>query len=156
MFRQKQDVKKGIIKYINGGRAFVEIIEPDSQECKSCGVCMGIENKPNLLETNTFPGLFAGQQVTLKIIELSPYKSMMLLFLLPMINLIVGCLIGQKFYFIYPNSQDIRMVVCGFIFFILSIVAISIYDKKLRNKRQSHRKIISIDTQNNFNLLQDK
>jgi positive regulator of sigma E activity len=150
MFKQKQVIEKGIIKYINGNRATVEIIKPDSQECKSCGVCMGIENKTNLLEVKAFPGLDAGQQVTLKIIEYSPYKGMFLVLILPVISLMIGSLLGQKFYFIYPNSQDVRMVSCGFIFFILSILALSIYYKKIRNKKNIHRKIISIDIQNNF------
>src|SRR5574337_904544 len=104
MFKQKQVVEKGIIKYINDNHATVEIIKPNSQECKSCGVCMGIENNPRLLEVNAFPGLGVGQQVTLKIIEHSPYKSMILLLLLPIVSLLIGSLIGQNFYFIYPSS----------------------------------------------------
>jgi positive regulator of sigma E activity len=144
MFKQKQVTEKGIIKYINGNRATVEIIKHNSEECKSCGVCIGIENKPVLLEVNVFPGIVVGQQVTLKIIEHSPYKSMILLFILPIVNLLVGSLIGQKFYFIYPGSQNVRMVSFGFIFFIVSIVAVSIYDKKIRSKKHVHRKIVSI------------
>ncbi len=153
MMKQKQVIQKGTIKYINGNRATVELIKPDSQECKSCGVCMGIENKSNLLEVNTFPGLDAGQQVTLKIIEYSPYKGMFLILILPVISLMLGSLLGQKFYFIYPNSQDVRMVSCGFVFFVLSILSLSIYDKKIRNKKSTHRKIISIDIQNNINPI---
>ena len=153
MFKQKQVVEKGIIKYINGNHATIEIIKPNSQECKSCGVCMGIENNPNLLEVNAFPGLGVGQQVTLKIIEHSPYKSMILLLLLPIVSLLIGSLIGQKFYFIYPSSQDIRMASCGFISFMLSIIVVSIYDKKIRNQKHAHRKIISIDIQNKCNLI---
>ncbi|MBE7446781.1 MAG: SoxR reducing system RseC family protein [Planctomycetia bacterium] len=151
MFKQRQIIEKGIIKYTNGNRATVELIKPDSQECKSCGVCMGIENKSNLLEVNAFPGLNEGQQVTLKIIEYSPYKAMFFVLILPVISLIIGGLLGGKLYFIYPNSQDVRMISCGFIFFIVSILAISIYDKKIRNKKNIHREIISIDIQNNFN-----
>lgn len=153
MFKQKQVIEKGIIKYINGNHATVEIIKPNSQECKSCGVCMGIENNPNLLEVNVFPGLDVGQQITLKITEHSPYKSMILILILPIVNLLAGCLLGQKFYFIYPGSQNVRMVSCGFISFILSIVAVSIYDKKIKNKKHARRKIISIDTQDNYTLI---
>ncbi|MFN3533477.1 MAG: SoxR reducing system RseC family protein [Candidatus Brocadia sp.] len=153
MFKQKQIIEKGIIKYIHGNHASVEIIKPNSQECKSCGVCAGIENNPNRLEVIALPGLSVGQQVTLKTIEHSPYKSMILLFILPIVNLLIGSLLGQKFYFIYPHSQNIRMVACGFISFILSIMAVSIYDKKIRNKKHAHRKIIFVDTQSNYNLI---
>ncbi|MEP9411457.1 MAG: SoxR reducing system RseC family protein [Candidatus Brocadia sp.] len=154
MFKQKQIIEKGIIRYINGNHATVEIIKSDdSQKCKSCGVCAGIENNPNLLEINAFPGLRIGQQVTLTTIEYSPYKSMILLLVVPVVNLLIGSLLGQKLYFIYPDSENIRMVSCGFISFILSLMAVSIYDKKTRNKKHAHRKITSVDTRNNYNLI---
>ena len=78
---------------------------------------------------------------------------MFLVLILPVISLMIGSLLGQKFYFIYRNSQDVRMVSCGFIFFVLSILSLSIYDKKIRNKKNTHRKIISIDIQNNIDPI---
>ena len=153
MPNQKQNIEKGIIKSIQGDRATVEVVKPDTQECKSCGTCAGIETKSNFLEVNAIPGLVVGQQVTLQIVERSPYKSIILLLILPVINLLVGSLVGQKIHFIYPNSQDIGMLFCGFIFFALSIFAVSIYDKKIRSKKRSLQKIISIDILNNYNLI---
>lgn len=147
MFKQKQITESGIIKHIRGNRAAVEIIRSNPGECKSCGVCAGIENKQNLLEVEVISKVHVGQQVTLRIMEDSPYKSMILLFLLPIFNLIIGSLIGQKIYFIYPNSQDIRMVFCGFTFFMATIFIVGIYDRKLRSRKYPHRKIISVDTQ---------
>ncbi|MBI2471864.1 MAG: SoxR reducing system RseC family protein [Planctomycetes bacterium] len=153
MPNQKQTIEKGIIKYIQGNRATVEIIKTDTKECKSCGTCAGIESKSNILEVNAIPGLVVGQQVTLQIIERSPYKSVILLLILPIISLLIGSVTGQKIQFIYPNSQDIRMLFCGFVFFALSIFAVSLYDKKIRSKKQPHQKIISIDILNNYNLI---
>jgi len=153
MSNQKQIIEKGIIKSIQGNRATVEVVKPDTKECKSCGTCAGIETKSNFIEVNAISGLVVGQQVTLQIVERSPYKSVILLLILPVINLLIGSLIGQKIHFIYPNSQDIRMLFCGFIFFALSIFAISIYDKKIRSKKRSLQKIISIDILNNYNLI---
>ena len=143
MFNQKQTIEKGIIKSIQGNRATVEIVKPDTKECKSCGTCAGIENKSNFLEVNAILGLAVGQQVTLQIVERSPYKSIILLLVLPIVNLLIGSLIGQRIHFVYPNSQDMRMLCCGFIFFALSILVVSIYDKKIRSKKQPHQKIIS-------------
>lgn len=152
MFKQKKVVENGIIKYIDGGRATVEVIQPNLQECKSCSGCMETENKRNFFEVDVLPGLHVGQRVTFQIITHSPYKGMLLIFILPLISLVVGSLIGQKFRFLYPNSQDVRMICCGFMFFILSILAVSIYEKMTRNKKQIHREIISIDTQNDATL----
>ena len=153
MFKYKEVVEKGIVKYINDNYATVEVILQNSQECKSCSGCGAAENKPKLIEVEAFPGLEVGECVTLQIIEYSPYKGMILILILPLINLVIGSLIGRKFYFIYPNSQDVRMIGCGFIFFFLSILTISIYEKVIKNQKQIRRKIISIDTQDNVNLL---
>lgn len=146
MLNQKHIVEKGIIRYIQGNRATVEIIKPNSDKCKSCGVCTDIENTINLFEVDTIPQISIGQQVTLQTMGYSPYKSILLLFILPIVSLLMGSLVGQKIDFIYPNSQDMRMVCCGFIFFLLYIVSIGIYDKKIRTKKHVFRKIISIDT----------
>lgn len=147
MFEQKQGIETGRIKYISGNRATVEIIKPNPPECKSCRVCAGIENVPHLIEVDASPDLILGQLVTLKIIECSPYKSMILLLVLPLISLMIGCLIGQKFSFICQISQDMRMVFCGFLFFILSLVGVSLYDKKEKNKKTACREIISTNIQ---------
>ncbi len=153
MFKQKQITESGIVRYINGNRAAIEIVRPNSEECKSCGVCAGIENKPYLLEAEITPNIYVGQQVTVQVAEGSPYKSMIFLFVLPILNLLIGSLIGQKIHCIFPNSQDIRMVFCGFIFFIVTIIVVSIYDRKLRSRKSSRRAIISVDTQNSFNPI---
>ncbi len=153
MPNQKQNIEKGIIKSIQGNCATVEIVKPDTKECKSCSTCAGIENKSNFIEVNAIPGLVVGQQVTLQIVERSPYKSIIFLLFIPILNLLIGSFIGQKIHFVYPHSQDIRMLFCGFIFFALSIFAVSIYDRKIRIKKRSHQKIISIDILNNYNLL---
>jgi sigma-E factor negative regulatory protein RseC len=147
MFQQSEIIEKGIIKYVQGNRAGVEIVKPNSTDCKTCGICVGIENKQNLLEVDAIPDISVGQQVTLQISENSPYKSMILVFILPIVSLLIGSLLGQKIQFLYPSSENFRMIFCGFIFFILPIVSIGIYDKKIRSKRYTRRKIISIDTQ---------
>lgn len=145
MLTQKYIVEKGIVKSIHGNRARVEIIKQNPKECKSCGVCVGIESNVNLLEVDVIPDITVGQQVMLQITGNSSYKSIVLLFVIPIFSLITGSLIGQKIPFICQNSQDMRMAFCGFIFFLLSIAAISRYDKKTRSKKYSHRKIIPID-----------
>jgi sigma-E factor negative regulatory protein RseC len=152
MFKQEFIRERGIVKYIHNNRALVEIEKPNSKECKSCGVCTGVENRQHLLEVHTIPGLRVGQQVTIQIIKPSPYKSIILILVLPLVCMLIGSLLGQKMQFIYPGSQNVRMVSCGFTLFILSIFAISIYDKKIRDLKPQ-RKIISIDTIDNFNHI---
>jgi len=151
MLKQTLSIERGIIKQIHGNRASVEIVKPETKECKSCGSCTEIKKHFNLLEVDVVPGLNVGCQVIVQIVCPSPYESMVLLLVLPIINLLAGSLIGQKITPIYPYSQNVRMLLCGFIFFTLTIAVVSLYDKKIRNKKHSHRKIISIeDTDNNL------
>ncbi|MGQ3685262.1 MAG: SoxR reducing system RseC family protein [Candidatus Loosdrechtia sp.] len=145
MFQQRDSIEKGIIKYVYGNRAGVEIINPDSTNCKSCGICVGIETGQNLLEVDAVPHISVGQQVTVQISENSPYKSMILIFILPILSLLTGSILGQKIRFLYPGSENLRMICFSLIFFLLYIASISLYDKKMRSQKHLHRKIISID-----------
>lgn len=149
MLKQNLTIERGIVKQIRGNRAIVEIGNPETKDCKSCGSCMDIKNPFKLLEVDVVPGLGMGCRVEVQIVRPSPYKSMTLLLLLPIVNLLAGSMIGQKITHIYPYSQNVRMLLCGFIFFALTIAFISIYDKKIRNKKLSHRRIISIEDINN-------
>ncbi len=145
MLKQNLTIEIGVVKQIRGNLATVEIGTPETKDCKSCGSCMDIKKPFNLLEVDAVPGLDVGCRVVVQIIRPSPYKSMTLLLLLPIVNLLAGSMIGQKITHIYPYSQNVRMLLCGFIFFALTIAVVSIYDKKIRNKKLSHRRIISIE-----------
>ncbi|MCF6157108.1 MAG: hypothetical protein E3K32_00735 [wastewater metagenome] len=148
MFNQRDIVEKGIIKHINGNHTTVEIVRPNVNKCKNCSACAGIGNKQNLLDVDTIPGVSIGQQVTLYIHQNSPYKSILLLFVVPLVSLLIGSLLGQKTHAIYPGSENLRVVCGGFIFFLLSIMFISLYDKKIRSKKPVRRRIISVDDGN--------
>lgn len=150
MIRQKQLIEKGIVKYIHGNHAAVELIKQSSELCKSCTVCIGIESKTKLLEVPIISNLKAGQKVLVQIPEPSPYKSIVLLLILPIASLLLGSYMGQKLYFIYPHSQDIRMALCGFLCFLLSITSLRIYEKKVKHLR---RRIVSIDMPDNFHSV---
>ncbi|BBO18926.1 SoxR reducing system RseC family protein [Candidatus Brocadia pituitae] len=154
MFKEKKFVEKGIIKYTNGNRATVEVIKQDmQQDCKSCMSCVDAGNKPEFIEIDAFPGLNAGQRVTLQTIKHSPYKGMLLIFVLPVLNLVIGSFLGQKICVSYQKSQEVSILCCGFLFFLLTIVAVSIYEKMTKNKKSIHRKILSPDTQNTEDLF---
>lgn len=144
MFKQKRVVETGIVKYIQGDYATIEIKKANPEECKSCGACTDMENNANFLEVKTIPGLSTGQQVKLQIVRQSIYKSIILLFFLPIVSLIVGSLIGRKVYIIFPDSQNLRMFFYGFVLFVLSIFVVSMYEKKVRSKKQIDKRIISI------------
>lgn len=153
MLKQNLTIERGIVKQIRGNRVTVEIGNPETKDCKSCGSCMDIKNPFRLLEVDAVPGLNMGCRVEVQIVRPSPYKSMALLLLLPIVNLLAGSMIGQKITRIYPYSQNVRMLLCGFIFFALTIAVVSLYDRKMRNKKHSHRQIISIENTDNTLII---
>jgi len=151
MVKQEHFIEKGIIKDIHGNRAIVQLVRQNTSEgCYSCGVCgdTDVKKNPPVLEVETIPHLFVGQMVKLQKTVNSPYKAIILTFITPLISLFIGSFVGQKIEFIFPKSQDIRMFICGFVFFLLAIFAVSIYDKKTRHKNRKHHKIISCDNHN--------
>lgn len=117
LFKQKERFEKGIVRRLNGSYATVEILRKNSPECTNCSSCAGADDKPQLFEVKAFPGLKAGERVTLQTIGHSPYTGMILIFILPLVSLVIGSFLGRKWHFLYPNSSDVRMISCGFIFF---------------------------------------
>lgn len=153
LFKQKERFEKGIVRRLNGSYATVEILRQNSPECTNCSSCAGADDKPQFFEVKAFPGLKAGERVTLQTIGHSPYTGMILIFILPLVSLVIGSFLGRKWHFLYPNSSDVRMISCGFIFFLLSLVAVSIYEKTMRHQKRIGRKIISRDTRDSINLI---
>ena len=77
----------------------------------------------------------------------------MLVFVFPLISLLVGSYVGQNYNILCITSKDIRIIVCGFIFFISSLVIAGIYDKMSKSKTTTPQKIISNNLHNSYDTV---
>ncbi|MBE7548688.1 hypothetical protein KsCSTR_16980 [Candidatus Kuenenia stuttgartiensis] len=153
MFKQTQVKEAGIIKRINGNRTTIELLKQTAENCKSCSGCAEVKSSPHYLEVETVPGTKEGQLVVTQKRIHSPYKSIILVFVFPLISLIAGSYVGQNYNFFGITSKDIRIIVCGFIFFISSLVIAAIYDKMSKSKTTTPQKIIPYNLHNSYDTI---
>ncbi|MHC4196519.1 MAG: SoxR reducing system RseC family protein [Planctomycetota bacterium] len=126
--------EEGVVRSVTNGKAFVEINNISSEECARCGVCVSEGDTSRLVDVESVPGLEAGDRVILKIDSPSIYKSLTLIFFLPIVSFIVGCIIATKIDFILPEANNARMGLTGLFFFLVSIGSAALYDRVARKK----------------------
>ncbi len=153
MFKQTQVKEEGIIKRINGNKTTIELLKQTAENCKSCSGCAEVKISSQYLEVETVPGIKEGQLVVTQKTIHSPYKSIMLVFVFPLISLLVGSYVGQNYNILCITSKDIRIIVCGFIFFMSSLVIAGIYDKMSKSKTTTPQKIISDNLHNSYDTV---
>ncbi|MFQ5957605.1 MAG: SoxR reducing system RseC family protein [Candidatus Brocadiales bacterium] len=138
-------VEEGVVKSVSNGKAVVEINNTSSEECARCGVCVTAGDTTRLLEVNPIPGLEAGDKLTLKIDSPSPYKGISLLFFLPIVAFIVGCIVASDINFILPEAENARMGLTGLLFFLTSFGLAALYDRHIRSKGALPAEILSVE-----------
>lgn len=138
-------IEEGVARSVSNGKAVIEISNISSEECARCGVCVTAGDTTRLLDVESIPGLEVGDRVTLKIDSPSPYKGISLLFFLPIMAFIVGCIVAAEVDFILPESENARMGITGLLFFLVSLGLAGLYDRRVRSKDMFPPEILSIE-----------
>lgn len=126
--------EEGVVRSVTNGKALVEVNYISSEECARCGVCVSAGDTSRLVDVESVPGLEAGDRVILKIDSPSIYKGLTLIFFLPIVSFIVGCIVAAKIDFILPEANNARMGLTGLFFFLVSIGSAILYDRVARKK----------------------
>jgi len=127
--------EKGRIVKIEGDRATVEL-EP-TPSCARCGLCRRDEAGRMLLEVASMSGLAEGQRVLIEGIG-ATWRASILLFLVPMVDLIVGIILGQ-FVAIGGLSHDASSAIFGLAFFGVSLGGAVVIDRRLARAASGQR-----------------
>ena len=144
-------IEEGVVRSVANGRAVVEISNTSSEECAKCGVCVSAGDMARLLNVASVTGLKAGDKVSLKIDSPSVYKGISLLFLLPTVSFIIGCVVATKIEFILPDAINARMGLTGLLFFLTSLGLAALHDRNIRTKNLIPPEILSVENgQNNL------
>lgn len=138
-------LEEGVVLSVRNGKATIEISKTAAEACARCGVCISAGDVKRLLEVQTVPGLSAGNKIILRIDTPSTYKGIALLFLLPLLAFLLGCIVGEKVTFILPESANLRMGLFGLLSFSISLLGASLYDRHLRTKGFRPPVIVSIE-----------
>jgi len=123
----------GRIREVKGDTAIVEL-QPNSG-CKRCGLCAH-RGDHMLLEVDAVPGLEPGQRVLVEGGQ-KAWAASMLLFIVPLVDLIIGIIIGQVVNVGLP--RDLASAIFGAGLFGLSLAAALIWDRRHRKTAKAER-----------------
>ena len=133
----------GIVKSIDGSTARVMISRAESP-CESCtqDTCT-IPEKGIETEAINIAGAKVGQKVKVLMTSNAYYKGMLLIYVLPVVALIGGAILGKIFLpdYITVSDTDLLAVLGGFLAFFVSLIFIKILTGRM-NKKTEYRSVI--------------
>ena len=124
--------EEAIVLEVKDKKAKVKIER--SKSCRGCGLCSLNPGGMMVTEIEDPIGVKDGDRVQVEIPDKDFLKAAFILYLVPVIGLITGALIGSKF---NPHMS----IFGGFIGFILSFVFIHYYDRKIGCRKGFHSRI---------------
>ncbi len=130
--------EKGRVKDIRDGMALVELEE--NSGCSSCRMCRR-EPGGMALEVEAPAGLQRGQTVVVEGAG-STWAASILLFLVPLADMLIGVVLGQ-FFQPFGLSPDAASTIFGLGFFAISFAGAMIWEKRLRRKPGNKPRIVT-------------
>lgn len=127
--------EKGTVVEITDDVAKVELDETEA--CGRCGLCRSAGRGKMLLEVEAVPGLAAGRKVLIEGGEKSWAASIML-FLVPMVALVVGLVLGQ-YVRIGGLSEESSSAILGTAFLAVSFTGAILWERRRRARRPPER-----------------
>lgn len=129
--------EEGRVIKIEGDLAQVEVERKSA--CRTCGLCSLRGKNTMIAEAENTVGARVGEKVRIEIPSSIILKGALLFYILPLIALILGMVLGIKI----TNLQTGSLIL-GFSFFILSYILTWLYHKKIRTKNIYRSKIARI------------
>lgn len=120
--------QEGVVLEIIGNLAKVKTSRHN--DCENCGACPG--NSAMVLEALNTVGAKPGQRVAVEVQEINMLKAAFIVYILPLIAVFVGALLGGIFAQKIGNESIWFQVMGGIIAFVLSVVYIKYFDSAAR------------------------
>lgn len=111
-------------------------------DCKNCGACPG--NDAIIINAKNPKGAIPGQRVVFEVKELNAVKGAFIVFVLPLIIVVVGIMLGHLIGTIIGRYSLTFEILVGAIAFILSIVFIKFFDDSINESDKSYPVIIHV------------
>lgn len=132
--------EEGIVIEVIGNLA--KIKAGKHNDCKDCGACPG--NDSAIVTAKNEIVAKPGQRVNFEVQELNEVKGAFIVFVLPLIGIFMGIVLGSKIGQLTKLNQDVGMVIGGLMGFLSSIAFIKSFDKSVSKNDKSLPVIISI------------
>ena len=129
-------IEQGVVRAVDGDLVTIEVV-PGSPE--SCGTCGGCAEGPTgrTLEIRSTMDLRPGQRVELEVKEVGELGPAAAVYLLPVIAIIVGAVMGNQMIDWYPDltlTPTWAGVLGALAIVIPAVVAVRLYDRAYRRK----------------------
>jgi positive regulator of sigma E activity len=123
--------EKGTVVEIGDDVAKIELDEIEA--CGRCGLCRSAGRGKMLMEVDLAPGLEPGRKVLIEGGDKS-WAASILLFLVPMVALVAGLMLGQ---YVSPwgLSQESSSAILGALFLVISFAGAILCERRLRSRR---------------------
>ncbi len=132
--------EQGLVIEVVGNSARIKVGR--HSDCKNCGACPGSESL--VLEANNKIGAKPGQRVILEIKETNVLRAAFIVFILPLIALFIGVMLGGIIGQYIGVNKFMFQVIGGVVIFALSIVVVKYFDKASAANEKSKPVIIRI------------
>ncbi|WP_026886080.1 SoxR reducing system RseC family protein [Clostridium beijerinckii] len=132
--------EQGLVIEVVGNSARIKVGR--HSDCKNCGACPGSESL--ILEANNKIGAKPGQRVILEIKETNVLRAAFIVFILPLIALFIGVMLGGIIGQYIGVNKFMFQVIGGVVIFALSIVVVKYFDKASAANEKSKPVIIRI------------
>lgn len=129
--------EEGQVIRVEGDLAKVEIERKSA--CRACGLCSLIGKNIMIAEVENSIGAKVGERVRIEIPSSVILKGAFLFYILPLVALILGLVLGVKI----TNLQTGGLIL-GLVFLVLSFVLIWRHNKKVKDKSAYRSKIVQI------------
>jgi len=132
--------EQGLVIEVVGNSARIKVGR--HSDCKNCGACPGSESL--ILEANNEIGAKPGQRIILEIKETNVLRAAFIVFILPLIALFIGVMLGGIIGQYIGVNKFMFQVIGGVVIFALSIVVVKYFDKASAANEKSKPVIIRI------------
>lgn len=112
-------------------------------DCKNCGACPG--NDSAIITVKNDLVAKPGQRVNFQVKESNEIKGAFIIFVLPLLALFTGAILGNAFSRLASINTDAGMAIGGVVALLSAIVFIRFFDRSVAKKEISLPTIISID-----------
>ena len=138
--------EKGIVTRTDDGTAWVTTSRSSScQGCSSRGACHASENEKEMeVRAVNAAGARVGQRVVVSFQTKSLLKVSFLLYVFPVIAMLFGAILGQETAPMAGIDPGVFSIVCGFLFFFLSVLVVRSRGNRMAEKTEYQPKILKI------------
>jgi positive regulator of sigma E activity len=139
--------EEGIVQDISGGKAVIAMGGHDAARCGNCGVCSRGQGDAMFMEVDAPEGLKPGDRIQIEIDRPPASLGAALLFVLPLVALItggvVGTLLSSRIESLQPYGEA-PAVAMAVLFCALSFLVAKIVDLRLRRRGAYTPRIVRI------------